>query len=219
LATAITRTTPATSDAPEPPGTLLFPHADLEPPNPGVTTYEDLGWTATGGLVHQPVATGAIGGQQPVSGFEGIGLINTFTNGNDQAQGTLTSPTFTITHPYINFLIGGGNHPYPGNNDATAVLLLVNGQVVNSATGQNNEALNWVFFNVSQYIGAARCSLLIALFRRAQSYSATLRLFKVESGINGLLPTSWAPSIYSVSRLSRLRSALGRLLHFAFDSP
>jgi fructan beta-fructosidase len=144
---------PATSDAPEPAGTLLFPHADLEPPNPGVTTYEDLGWTATGGLVHQPVATGAIGGQQPVSGFEGIGLINTFTNGNDQAQGTLTSPTFTITHPYINFLIGGGNHPYPGNNDATAVLLLVNGQVVNSATGQNNEALNWVSFNVSQYIG------------------------------------------------------------------
>src|SRR5271166_4796489 len=66
---------------------------------------------------------------------------------------------------------------------------------------------------------AARCSLLIALFRRAQSYSATLRLFKVESGINGLLPTSWVPSIYSVSRLSRLRSALGRLLHFAFDSP
>ena len=144
---------PATSDAPEPTGTLLFPHADLEPPNPGVTTYEDLGWTATGGLVHQPVSTGAIGGQQPVSGFEGIGLINTFTNGNDQAQGALTSPTFTITHPYINFLIGGGNHPYPGNNDATAVLLLVNSQVVNSATGQNNEALNWVSFNVSQYIG------------------------------------------------------------------
>ena len=49
--------------------------------------------------------------------------------------------------------------------------------------------------------------------------SATLCLFKVESGINGFLPTSWVPSIYSVSRLSRLRSALGRLLHFAFDSP
>ena len=49
--------------------------------------------------------------------------------------------------------------------------------------------------------------------------SATLCLFKVESGINGFLPTAWVPSIYSVSRLSRLRSALGRLLHFAFDSP
>jgi hypothetical protein len=45
------------------------------------------------------------------------------------------------------------------------------------------------------------------------------RLFKVESGINGVLPTSWVPSIYSVSRLSRLRFALGGLLPFAFDSP
>ena len=33
------------------------------------------------------------------------------------------------------------------------MLLLVNGKVVNSADGQANEALNWVFFNVSQYIG------------------------------------------------------------------
>jgi fructan beta-fructosidase len=144
---------PNATDAPEPAGVLLFPHADLEPPNPGVTTYEQLGWTSTGGLVNQPVATGAIGGQQPVSGFEGIGLINTFTNGNDQAQGTLTSPVFTISKAYINFLIGGGNHPYPGNNDATAVLLLVNGKVVLSATGQNNETLNWVSWNVSQFIG------------------------------------------------------------------
>jgi fructan beta-fructosidase len=142
---------PTTSDAPQPPGVLLFPHADIEPTVPGTTTYEQLGFAATGGLVNQPVATGAIGGQQPVSGFEGVGLINTFTNGSDQAQGTLTSPAFTITHRYINFLIGGGNHPYPGNNDATAVVLLVNGKAVDSKTGQDNEALNWVFFDVSQY--------------------------------------------------------------------
>jgi fructan beta-fructosidase len=144
---------PATSDAPQPPGDLLFPGADLEPTVPGTTTYEQLGWTATGDLVNQPVATGAIGGQQAVSGFAGKGLINTFVSGSDQAQGTLTSPAFKINKPYINFLIGGGNHPYPGSNDATAVLLLVGGKVVNSADGQANEALNWVSFNVSQYIG------------------------------------------------------------------
>jgi fructan beta-fructosidase len=32
-------------------------------------------------------------------------------------------------------------------------LLLVNGKVVDSATGQNNEALNWTSWNVSQYNG------------------------------------------------------------------
>ena len=31
------------------------------------------------------------------------------------------------------------------------MLLLVNGKVVDSETGQDDEALNWVFFNVSQY--------------------------------------------------------------------
>jgi len=43
---------------------------------------------------------------------------------------------------------------------------------------------------------------------RSTRKSAALRLLKVESGINGLLPTSWGPSIYSVSLLIRLRYAL-----------
>jgi hypothetical protein len=39
--------------------------------------------------------------------------------------------------------------------------------------------------------------------------SAKRSLFKFEAGINGLLPTSWAPPIYSVSLLNKLRFALG----------
>jgi hypothetical protein len=38
--------------------------------------------------------------------------------------------------------------------------------------------------------------------------SASLRLLKVEAGINGMLPTSWAPPTYSVSLLTKLRCAL-----------
>src|SRR5262245_18698006 len=41
-----------------------------------------------------------------------------------------------------------------------------------------------------------------------RAHNAALRLLKVESGINGLLPPSWVPSIYSVSLLIRLRYAL-----------
>jgi hypothetical protein len=42
------------------------------------------------------------------------------------------------------------------------------------------------------------------------SYSAALRLLKVESDINGILPARGGPLyIYFVSSLSRLRSALG----------
>jgi fructan beta-fructosidase len=144
---------PNTSPTP-PPGNLLFPGASLNPPNPGVTTYEQLGWTASGGLVNQPVPTGAIGGQQYVSGFQAYstGLIDTFVGGSDAPQGALTSPSFTIAQPYINFLIGGGNNPYPGSNP-TAVLLLVNGRVVRSATGQDDELLNWVAWDVTEFKG------------------------------------------------------------------
>jgi hypothetical protein len=47
-----------------------------------------------------------------------------------------------------------------------------------------------------------------AVSTRVTLHSATLRLVKVESGINGLLPTSWAPPNYSVSLLTKLRCAL-----------
>ena len=43
---------------------------------------------------------------------------------------------------------------------------------------------------------------------RVDAHSAQRSLVKVESGIKGLLPTSWAPPIYSVSLLTRLRCAL-----------
>ena len=47
-----------------------------------------------------------------------------------------------------------------------------------------------------------------AVSTRITLHSATLRLVNVESGINGFLPTSWAPPIYSVSLLTKLRCAL-----------
>ncbi|WP_320153831.1 GH32 C-terminal domain-containing protein [uncultured Tolumonas sp.] len=142
-------------DATVPAGDLLFPGANFEGANGAL--YSDLGWVASGDFVGQPIATGAIGDQQAVSGFMGTGLVNTFFgfNLNEQGDiptGTLTSPTFTVTKSYINFLIGGGNHPY-GTDGATAVVLRVDGQVVRTATGQDLETLNWTNWDVSEYIG------------------------------------------------------------------
>ncbi|MDF9277719.1 GH32 C-terminal domain-containing protein [Arthrobacter sp. EH-1B-1] len=59
-------------------------------------------------------ATGSLPGQTPVTGFGGTGLINGFNDG-DWPLGTIESPAFTIEQDYINFLVGGGNHPHvPG---------------------------------------------------------------------------------------------------------
>lgn len=64
------------------------------------------------------------------------------------AKGRATSKTFTITRSYIHFLIGGGNRP-----EECYFYLLVNGQVVYSATGNNSPILKPECWNVSNLIG------------------------------------------------------------------
>lgn len=109
-------------------------------------------WKAEGESFGKAPAKGTLGGQMHVSGFEGKGLVNTFLGG-DGPTGKLTSPEFTIQRDYIKFLIGGGG--YPGK---TCINLLIDGQIVLSATGPNtqpggSEFLNWENWDVKQYQG------------------------------------------------------------------
>lgn len=126
---------------PPPAGTVL---ADFEGGTYG-------GWTTTGDAFGTAPATGTLPHQQEVSGFLGSGLVNSFLNG-DSTTGTLTSPEFTIDKGYVNFLVGGGKHP-AGSGNPTAVELVVDGQVVRSATGQDGEALNWASWDVKDLAG------------------------------------------------------------------
>ncbi len=132
----------------------------LDPTLPAGTVFADFegttwgdGWTATGDFADDGPRPGTIGDQQVVSGYQGQQLVNTFTD-HDLSTGTISSPTFTIDQNYINLLVGGGNHPYTGTGtDATAVNLVVDGQVVRTATGQDSELANWVAWNVSDLQG------------------------------------------------------------------
>ena len=77
------------------------------------------GWTASGTAFGSGPAHGALPGQQTVSGFSGGGLVNSFID-FDGSQGTLTSPEFTLTRDYVNFLVGGGAHAHdPAAGDGT----------------------------------------------------------------------------------------------------
>lgn len=108
-------------------------------------SYE--GWTVEGDAFGTAPHTGTSPGQQPVSGFWGKGLVNTFLP-NDEPQGTLTSRPFTIQKRYVGFLIGGGGYP-----DETCINLIVDGKVVRTATGQNNERLEPQQWDVSEFVG------------------------------------------------------------------
>jgi fructan beta-fructosidase len=119
--------------------------ADFEQP-----TYGD--WEVTGDAFGKGPAAGALPGQMTVSGFAGKQLVNSFTGG-DGSTGKLTSPEFEIAHDFISFLMGGGGH-----EEKTCMNLVVDGQVVLTATGPNtesggSEALALAAWNVKQYRG------------------------------------------------------------------
>jgi uncharacterized protein (DUF608 family) len=104
-------------------------------------------WVVTGEAFGKAPARGTLTRQQKVSGYLGDGLVNTFLGG-DAPTGTLTSPEFTISRKFINFLIGGGNHV-----DRTCMNLLVDGKAVRTAVGKSNEKLEGHFWRVEEFEG------------------------------------------------------------------
>jgi len=104
-------------------------------------------WVTTGTAFGSSPAQGTLPNQNPVSGYMGSGLVNSYL-GSDTATGTLTSPPFVITKSFINFLIGGGNHP-----GQTCMNLIISNVVVKTATGADDEVLTPRQWDVSTYLG------------------------------------------------------------------
>ncbi|MBE7557966.1 twin-arginine translocation signal domain-containing protein [bacterium] len=104
-------------------------------------------WKAEGRALGSGPAQGTLSGQQRVTGFVGKGLVNTYAGGDD-TTGRLISPEFTITRPYINFLVGGG-----ADEKKVYIRLLVGGKEVVRAAGRDDEALTWRSWNVRKHLG------------------------------------------------------------------
>ena len=129
--------------------------ASFKAKDPGrlATVFEDFegktyeGWTITGEAFGKGPSHGTEAGQQPVTGFSGHGLVNTFQHG-DAPQGTATSRPFVVERRYIGFLIGGGNKP-----GKTCINLRVGGKVVRTATGKDREALEPAVWDVADLKG------------------------------------------------------------------
>ncbi|MGC3956504.1 MAG: glycoside hydrolase family 32 protein [Verrucomicrobiota bacterium] len=114
--------------------------ADFEQPTYGA-------WVTTGTAFGPGPAQGGFSYQGAVSGYSGSGLVDSYFNG-DGSTGTLTSPPFVITKPYLNFLIGGGNHP-----GQTCMNLIISNVVVATATGFDNETLTPRQWDVNAWLG------------------------------------------------------------------
>ena len=70
------------------------------------------------------------------------------SNGGDKAIGKLTSPKFNIKSGAINFKIGGGNH-----RGKTYVSLVINGETIRQAEGDNAHEMKWTGWDVTPYFG------------------------------------------------------------------
>ena len=120
---------------------------------PPGTVYDDFsgttygtGWTATGSFVNSRPSTDSLPNQL------GPKALDTWAPDGDQGEGTITSPSFTVNSPYIDFQIAGGNHPW-GQPNPTSVNLIIGGKVVATATGNSSPDLTWTNWDVSQYQG------------------------------------------------------------------
>lgn len=105
------------------------------------------GWTVTGDAFGNGPASGSLDRQMTVSGWTGPRFANSY-HGTDRAQGTLTSPPFTIEKDYVCMLVGGGAHP-----GKTAVNLIIDSKVALTTTGTNDEHLTWDAWDVRSLKG------------------------------------------------------------------
>ena len=115
-------------------------------------------WTAEGQLSNLPTVT-----KGRIHGLVGKRVLDTFlANNGDQPTGTLTSQGFKIDRKRINFLIGGGKHPRK-----TGVNLLVDGEVVISATGNSTKTKPTKRFSAGR----------VGMFRKHMGKNARIQIF------------------------------------------
>ncbi|HEX4084048.1 MAG TPA: GH116 family glycosyl-hydrolase [Chthoniobacteraceae bacterium] len=140
---------------------LTFLECDLQPPRTAAIhsprapiLFADFesgsyaGWTVEGTAFGAAPSQGAPNAEQRLSGFKGKYLANSWATGSDSPKGKLISPGFVIGRSFINFLIGGGNHP-----NQTCINLLVDGKVARTATGSNSDTMENRSWDVTNLAG------------------------------------------------------------------
>ncbi len=123
------------------------------PAPPKITLFEDFesasygSWKVEGNAFGTAPVRGHLPDQQPVKGYTGSYLVNSFKEG-DESTGVMTSAPFTISDDYIVFNIGGGAH-----KGKTCLNLVVNDKIVRSSTGSNFERLETKSWEVKELKG------------------------------------------------------------------
>jgi putative membrane-bound dehydrogenase-like protein len=135
-----------------PPEGVLPLGADGKPLNLDFETGTLKDWTAEGDAFKgQPIKGDTVAPRRGdmKSEHQGNYWIGGYELHGDKPQGTLTSATFPITHPWATFLVGGGASP------ATCVELVLarNKEVISSTSGLDEENLRPVAVDLTKHMG------------------------------------------------------------------
>lgn len=84
-------------------------------------------------------------GQQPISGYLGNRFVNSFDPTGDSRTGTLVSQEIELDRKYVHFLIGGGR--------SCSFELHVDGKMIRTASGKDDERLEWASWDVDEFAG------------------------------------------------------------------
>jgi non-lysosomal glucosylceramidase len=103
--------------------------------------YEN--WKVTGEAFGKEPVHGTLPSQNPVAGFLGKGLVDSYVGGDD-TTGRLVSKPFTVERRFIRFLVGGGPHAN------TQIRLVVDGQAVRATSGKGDEKLEPAIWDVHE---------------------------------------------------------------------
>ena len=103
-------------------------------------------WTVEGTAFGDSPAQGTLPNQQPVSGFVGKRLVNSFLQG-DSSTGRLVSKPFTIERRFIRFKVGGGH------SANTQIRLLTEDRIVRATAGHDRELLEPALWDVTEFEG------------------------------------------------------------------
>jgi uncharacterized protein (DUF608 family) len=133
--------------------------ADRRPDIPFEDWNKDIyvGWTAEGNAFGKgPIKKADIPGYQGDVGGDTERVVNSHASADtdqevgsrDGATGTLTSRSFKVERKFVNFWIGGGGH-----KDKTCLNIIVDGKVVRTATGMNDNRMSLQSLSLAEFEG------------------------------------------------------------------
>lgn len=120
---------------------------NLDFENGSTTDWENRG----GAFFNQPIRNQVGAGNKPNIRQQGEYWIGSSEVGTDNAMGMMTSRPFLLQHPWVSFLIGGGE----SKETRMELVDSASGQVLHTAFGKNDDTLQRVVVDASGWKGKA----------------------------------------------------------------